>query len=118
MNLDVRPLSDVLGAEVAGLDARRPLSEKMESALRQALHLYQVLTIREQQLTPRQFVDFARVFGELEPFFSSAYSLPDCPEIYVLSNARRCSMRSPSRRPWATPSSPICIAPMRSCRTR
>ena len=89
MNLDVRPLSDVLAAEVAGLDARRPLSEKMESALRQALHLYQVLTIREQQLTPRQFVDFARVFGELEPFFISAYSLPDCPEIYALSNARR-----------------------------
>src|SRR5262245_62955563 len=84
-----RPLSPLLGCELSGIDAGQPLDPPSAAALREALLRRQVLAIREQSLTPRQFVDFCRNFGELEPFFISAYSLPDCPEIYVLSNVRR-----------------------------
>jgi taurine dioxygenase len=89
MSFTAQPLSNLLGAELIGVDARRACSRSTQDALRAALFRHQVLTIRDQALTPRQFVAFARNFGELEPFFTNAYSLPDCPEIYVLSNVRR-----------------------------
>jgi len=89
MSFTARPLSDLLGAELAGLDARLAYSPPIQESLRAALFRHQVLAIRDQALTPQQFVAFARNFGELEPFFTNAYSLPDCPEIYVLSNVRR-----------------------------
>jgi len=89
MSFTARPLSDLLGAELAGLDARLACSPPIQDSLRAALFRHQVLAIRDQALTPQQFVAFARNFGELEPFFTNAYSLPDCPEIYVLSNVRR-----------------------------
>ena len=89
MSFTARPLSDLLGAELAGLDARLACSPPIQESLRAALFRHQVLAIRDQVLTPQQFVAFARNFGELEPFFTNAYSLPDCPEIYVLSNVRQ-----------------------------
>ena len=89
MSFTARPLSDLLGAELTGLDARLACSPPIQESLRTALFRHQVLAIRDQTLTPQQFVAFARNFGELEPFFTNAYSLPDCPEIYVLSNVRR-----------------------------
>jgi taurine dioxygenase len=89
MSFKAQPLSDVLGAELTGLDARLACSPPVQDSLRAALFRHQVLAIRDQVLTPQQFVAFARNFGELEPFFTNAYSLPDCPEIYVLSNVRR-----------------------------
>ena len=89
MSFTARPMSDLLGAELAGFDARLACSPSIQESLRAALFRHQVLAIRDQVLTPQQFVAFARNFGELEPFFTNAYSLPDCPEIYVLSNVRR-----------------------------
>src|SRR5260221_2271584 len=93
MSFTVQPLSDLLGAEVIGLDGRLRCSRSARDALRAALYRHQELAIRDQALTPQQFVAFARNFGELEPFFTNAYSLPDCPEIYVLSNVRRDGRR-------------------------
>jgi taurine dioxygenase len=89
MPFTVNPLSTLLGAELIGLDAGQPLPAGERQALRDALHRYQIVAIRDQSLTPRQFVEFCRNFGELEPFFINAYSLPDSPEIYVLSNVRK-----------------------------
>ena len=58
------------------LDARLACSPPIQESLRAALFRHQVLAIRDQALTPEQFVAFARNFGELEPFFTNAYSLP------------------------------------------
>jgi taurine dioxygenase len=89
MVFSINPLSSLIGAEVDGLDICAPLQEADRQSLRDALSIHQVLTIRDQSLTPNQFVEFCRNFGELEPFFINAYSLPESPEIYVLSNVRR-----------------------------
>jgi taurine dioxygenase len=89
MVFSVKPLSSLIGAEVDGIDIRAPLQEADRQFLCDALAIHQVLTIRDQSLTPNQFVEFCRNFGELEPFFINAYSLPESPEIYVLSNVRR-----------------------------
>ena len=71
MSFTARPLSDLLGAELAGLDARLACSPPIQESLRAALFRHQVLAIRDQALTPQQFVAFARNFGELEPFFTA-----------------------------------------------
>jgi len=89
MVFSAQPLSPLLGAEIRGLGAGAPLSTGDRQSLRDALAIHQVLTLRDQSLTPAQFVEFCRNFGELEPFFINAYSLPEAPEIYVLSNVRR-----------------------------
>ncbi|MFO1056026.1 MAG: TauD/TfdA family dioxygenase [Dongiaceae bacterium] len=89
MTLSVRPLSDRLGAEILGLDAGAPPDAEARAGVLAALHRHGVVALRGQDLSPQQFVAFCRGLGELEPFFIGAYSLPECPEIYVLSNVRR-----------------------------
>jgi taurine dioxygenase len=89
MTLTVVPLSDRLGGEIKGVDATRPLDGATCAELRDALHRYQVIALRDQELSPEHFIALAGAFGELEPFFISAYNLPGHPEIYVLSNVRR-----------------------------
>lgn len=89
MTLSVRPLSDRLGAEILGLDAGAPPGAEARAGVLAALHRHGVVALRGQDLSPQQFVAFCRGLGELEPFFIGAYSLPECPEIYVLSNVRR-----------------------------
>ncbi len=64
-DLDIRPLSPLIGAEIAGLDLSRPLGEPVVGAVRQALNHHHVVFFRDQQLTPGQQADFARQFGEV-----------------------------------------------------
>jgi taurine dioxygenase len=89
MAFSIAPLSTLIGAEIRGLDIAAPLGEADRQSLRNSLSIHQVLTIRDQSLTPNQFAEFCRSFGELEPFFINAYNLPESPEIYVLSNVRK-----------------------------
>ena len=65
MSFTAQPLSDLLGAELIGVDAQRACSPSTQDSLRDALFRHQVLAIRDQRLTPRQFVEFARNFGDL-----------------------------------------------------
>lgn len=89
MAITARPLSPLLGAEILGLDATRPLDAAERATLLGLLHRHQVIVVRNQRPTPPQYIDFCRSFGDLEPFFLSAYNLQDHPEIYVLSNIRK-----------------------------
>jgi taurine dioxygenase len=63
---DARPVSGVLGAEIAGLDLRTPLDADTVGALRAALVEHHVLVFRDQELTPEQQIAFGRCFGELD----------------------------------------------------
>ena len=50
--LDIRPLSPLIGAEIHGLDLSRPLGEAGVAAVRQALNTHHVVFFRDQDLTP------------------------------------------------------------------
>jgi alpha-ketoglutarate-dependent taurine dioxygenase len=63
--LDVRPLSPLIGAEIHGLDLSRPLGGPVVAAVRAALNHHHVIFFRDQSLTPAQQADFARQFGEV-----------------------------------------------------
>jgi taurine dioxygenase len=57
-------VAGALGAEISGVDLSRPLSEATVAALRRAWLEHLVIFFRDQDLTPAQFLGFARRFGD------------------------------------------------------
>ena len=88
MTIDVRPLSPALGAEVAGADLSRALSDDAFARIKQAHLDHGVLVFRDQHLTPAQHIAFSRCFGDLHIHMLDQYLMADHPEILVLSNVR------------------------------
>jgi len=65
MKLDLRPLSDALGAEVRGLNLSQKLDGATIAALRQAWFDHLILLFRDQDLTQEQLVEATSYFGAL-----------------------------------------------------
>lgn len=64
-DLTVKRLSPALGAEIAGLDLREPLTPPLVDEILELWHEHIVLVFRDQDLTMDQQLRFARNFGEL-----------------------------------------------------
>jgi taurine dioxygenase len=75
-----QPIAGALGAEIAGVDLAKPLDDATVAAIRRAWLEHLVIFFRDQDLSPAQFLAFARRFGEpIEyPFVRG---LDDYPEI-------------------------------------
>ncbi len=89
MELDIRALSDGVGAEVVGLDLAVPLADEDIATIRQAYFKNSVIVFRDQHLLPAQHIAFSRRFGELAIHVVDQFLLPGHPEILVLSNRKR-----------------------------
>ena len=63
---EVRPLNDVLGAEIIGPDLSQPINAATKDAIYAALLKHHVLVFRDQSLTREQQGRFAENYGELE----------------------------------------------------
>ena len=87
--MKIAPLSDVLGAEIAGVDIARGLDAETFAAVRAALLRYRVLVFREQYLGPADQVAFSARFGPLETHDNRRYNLPGHDHVMVLSNDLR-----------------------------
>ncbi len=77
-HIEVRPLHAALGAEIQGVDVSRPLTEAVIAEIRKAFLQHLVVFFRDQQLSPLQLVEFARLFGEPMPY-PQLKGLADCP---------------------------------------
>ncbi len=64
----VEPPAGALGAEVSGVDLSKPLDAQTVDEIKEALFRYLVIFIREQDIAPEQYLDFARHFGEILPY--------------------------------------------------
>src|SRR3546814_16957526 len=64
---DVRPLTPVIGAEIVGIDLRRPLAPETVAEIRAALLKWRVVFFRDQPLSNPQLLAFGRSFGPLTP---------------------------------------------------
>ncbi|MDE0335003.1 MAG: TauD/TfdA family dioxygenase [Defluviicoccus sp.] len=87
--MNIAPLSDVLGAEITGIDVARDLDEDAFGTVLDAFHRYRVLVFREQFLDPADQVAFASRFGPLEVHDNRQYNLPENEHVMVLSNDLR-----------------------------
>jgi taurine dioxygenase len=87
--LDTRPLSPGLGLEASGLDLSQLVSDAVFADIERTFFAGQVLVLRDQRLTPAQFVAFARRFGPPEPHVIDQFHHPADPNILILSNRKK-----------------------------
>lgn len=80
----IDPIGPTIGAEIHGLDLKKPLDDATFSALEAALIEHRVVFLRDQNLTTAEHVALGHRFGELEvhPFRPEG----EFPEIMVLDN--------------------------------
>ena len=85
--VEVRPLSDVLGAEITGIDLNS-LDDAEFKMIEDALHKHLVVKIPGQSVTPENFVAFSKRFGEPEPHVIDQFHHKADPNILILSNRK------------------------------
>lgn len=83
----VKPLSDVLGAEITGLDLNT-LDDAGFRVIEDALHAHLVVKLPGQSVTPENFVAFSKRFGRPEPHVIDQFHHKADPNILILSNRR------------------------------
>jgi taurine dioxygenase len=88
-DLDIRPLAPVIGAEVSGVDASRPMDEATFRAVERAWHAHCVLLFRGQTLDDLQQVAFAERFGELAHTLKRYDSSQAHPAIMYITNEKK-----------------------------
>jgi len=88
MNIGIERLSPAAGASVTGIDFRQPLDRPTVDALHRALAENGLLLFRHADMTTAEHIAFSRQFGPLETHVIAEFTLPEHPEIFVVSNVR------------------------------
>ena len=86
MRYRIAPLSPHTGAEIRGLDLRRPVDAETRAALNREFVARSVLVFREQRLAPAEFLAAAQLFGEVFQQHNPRFSLAECPLVHYVSN--------------------------------
>jgi taurine dioxygenase len=81
--IEIRPVSGALGAEIHGVDLSDQLSEETFGEIRQAFWDYSVIFFRDQRLTPEQHITFAERWSNinLNRFFKPLDGYPQIAEV-------------------------------------
>ena len=75
-----------MAAEVSGVDLSGPIPEELAGALNAAFLDHQVLCLRRQRLTPAEYVQATRVFGEPQAQIVKHFLHPGEPLISLVSS--------------------------------
>ncbi len=86
MAISVTPLSDVMGAEITGLDLREPMDERTKAEVNDAFLEYLVVCFRDQSFDKQGFLNAAHQFGNTHPHIYRHLRLKDFPDISIVSN--------------------------------
>ena len=86
--MEFRRLSEGFGVEVLGADLSS-LSTGEFNELEKGFYQHQVLVARAQNLTPDQFLQFARRIGPPEPHVIDQFHHPEHADILILSNVQK-----------------------------
>ena len=93
--LQIKPLSDALGAEVLGLDLSRPVTGSDLKNIQSAFLEYHLLCFRSEPLTPRDFARVARYFGEPQLQLLRNQRVDDVPEVSILESTYKTADDKP-----------------------
>jgi taurine dioxygenase len=80
------PLSDVMAAEVTGLDLSVPLTDATRAAIQSAFLAHQILVFRNQELSKDTQVAFTEQFGTLERHAITNITPGAHPLVHIVSN--------------------------------
>ena len=94
MDLQIRPLSPVLGAEIGGLDLSAPLDTETIAAIRSAWLDYLVVVFLGQQMDEDDQTRFCEYFGDIEPPMVSPSQDDAHPHVMFISNVRDAGLRT------------------------
>jgi alpha-ketoglutarate-dependent taurine dioxygenase len=83
--VQINPLSNVMAAEVLGLDLRQTISADVKARLAEAFAHYHVLCFRNQSLTKEEQIEATKQFGPLDVHVQSNRS-SDIPLIHIVTN--------------------------------
>ena len=86
VDLDVRPLTSFIGAEIHGVDLRQDLPESIVAAIRATLLRWKVVFFRDQDITADQQGAFGSRFGDVTPAHPTLPGLEDHPEVLSLDS--------------------------------
>ncbi len=95
MTVQIRLLSEALGAEVLGWNAGAADAEDDMAALKAAFLEYHLLCIRSQPLPPAAFRQLARYFGEPQPQLLRSQRVEGAPEVSLLDSTYRTAEDKP-----------------------
>lgn len=84
-SLSVRELKPGFGAEIIDVDLAGATPETLAGVV-DCFHLHGAIVLRGQSMDPAELVHFASQFGQPEGHTIKEFTLPEFPEIYVLSN--------------------------------
>lgn len=82
----VTKLSEHIGAEVTQVDLSSPIDAETRRRLNAAVVDHVALVIRDQKLTPAQFLEVVKLFGTPMPQNNPQFAVPDVPLVSRLSN--------------------------------
>ena len=85
----VKPLSNLMGAEITGIDLRNKISKETKAELLKAITNHLVVCIKGQKLSPSKLADVSRLFGKPKQYFVKDETVDDIPEVIVVSNRTR-----------------------------
>jgi taurine dioxygenase len=103
MNILIKNLDAPLGAEIAGVDLSKPLSQDDVETIEETWRERLVVVFRGQRLSDPQLLAFSRNFGELDPPGPNPYGEPfnkEHPEINVISNVIENGQADRQSRRW------------------
>ena len=88
--IGVEPIAGALGAVISGVDLKRPLDERAVAEIRAAWLDHLVVFFRDQELTPAEFLAFARRFGTPDdyPFVKGIEGYPAIIQVAKLEHER------------------------------
>lgn len=111
--LTVTPSTPVIGAEITGVDLRRPLSSGTVAELRELLARYKVLFFRDHELDTAQQVLFARNFGSILLFSGVQDDHPQYPGVKIVDGSTTLPRSDGGRETgfWHIDSSDLIMAP-------
>ena len=89
MGLNIRKLTGHFGAEILDIDLSEPMSDATFAAVSTAFDENSLILFRGQSLMPAQHIAFSSRWGELEHHVLQEYTLPDHPELFVLTNKKK-----------------------------
>ena len=85
----VKPLSNLMGAQITGIDLRNKIGKETKAELLKAITNHLVVCIKGQKLSPSKLADVSRLFGKPKQYFVKDETVDDIPEVIVVSNRTR-----------------------------
>ena len=79
-----------IGGVISGIDLKRLQNNSKEiNMIRDAIYRNKLIVIKNQDLTPSEYVSFSKKLGTPQIYFQENYHHPEFPEIFVSSNVNK-----------------------------